>query len=63
MLGSVGGLTDALQSFVLPPLIYFALKKNTMSVVEKLIYGSIVLWGVGTILFTLWNSLQDLLGL
>jgi Transmembrane amino acid transporter protein len=54
VLGTVGGLTDALQSFVLPPLICLStMGMNKVPLHTKVIYMFIVLWGTGTILYTL----------
>ncbi len=49
ILGSVGGLTDALLAFVIPPLVFFRLKTSARAVVgkvEALLYGSIMMGGL-----------------
>ena len=56
MLGAVGGLTDALQSFVLPPLICLSMQyQDSMEIkmYRKLFYFFVIFWGLGTILYTL----------
>ena len=52
VLGTVGGVTDALQSFVLPPLIYMAIMKLELSDVEVIGYRAITGWGAITIVYT-----------
>lgn len=52
MLGSVGGLTDAFQSFVLPPLIYINVSGLNLSVAQRRYNIAIILWGLGIILYT-----------
>lgn len=58
-LGTVGGLTDALQAFVLPPLIYLRLHRNQqlLNTREIVLYICICIWGVYTIVYTLYNIL------
>lgn len=56
MLGAVGGLTDALQSFVLPPIIFLRIFQGQVLPSQWLLYHLILLWGVGTILYTAFNS-------
>lgn len=53
ILGLVGGLTDALQSFVLPPIIYLKLSGNNLSSLRSSFYKAIVIWGLCTITFTI----------
>ena len=53
VLGAVGGLTDALQSFVLPPLIGIGLFQNVLTLRQKLTYYSILLFGIFTIFYTI----------
>jgi len=52
ILGLVGGLTDALQSFVLPPLIYLKLSGNSISNTRNIFYRIVIVWGSCTILYT-----------
>lgn len=53
MLGAVGGLTDALQSFVLPPLIFLNVSGLNLSTTQKGYNLLIILWGSVTILYTI----------
>jgi len=53
ILGLVGGLTDALQSFILPPIIYLKLTGNTLSSFRNNFYKTIVVWGLCTITYTI----------
>jgi len=52
LLGQVGGLTDALQAFVLPPLIYLSMHSEGLSGLQRLSYRLIFVWGVCTITYT-----------
>ena len=52
VLGAVGGLTDALQSFILPPLIGIKLFQNLLTLRQKAIYYGILLFGT----FTIFNT-------
>ena len=61
MLGQVGGLTDALQAFVLPPLIYMSIHKSQLTSSQKTIYRGIILWGVVTITYTMYTLLRAML--
>ena len=63
MLGAVGGLTDALQSFVLPPLICLSMQyQDSMEInmYRKLFYFFVIFWGLGTILYTLTRLLNKI---
>jgi membrane protein YqaA with SNARE-associated domain len=53
ILGIVGGLTDALQSFVLPPIIYMKLAGSTLSNTRNTFYKAVTAWGLCTIVFTI----------
>lgn len=57
MLGAVGGLTDALQSFVLPPLIYLKAQRSfgRLTSFQKTFYHLVLVWGISIIAFTLYN--------
>jgi len=59
VLGTVGGLTDALQAFVLPPLILIQAQKTKMSWSHKFFYRCICLWGIFTMLFTFITLMND----
>lgn len=59
VLGAVGGLTDALQSFVLPPLIALKLL-NHRGPITQYFYRGIVVWGLVTILYTLLKTARSL---
>jgi amino acid permease len=55
-IGAVGGLTDALQSFCLPPLICLNMRykgRMKLSIFRKLFYVFVLLWGSGTIVHTI----------
>ena len=55
VLGAVGGLTDSLQAFVLPPLICYSMhSKNILrfSSGKQLFYIFVFVWGVCTMSFT-----------
>jgi amino acid permease len=59
VLGTVGGLTDALQSFVLPPLICLSISGiYKVPTHRRVLYVFFILWGVGTILYTIWMLTQ-----
>lgn len=53
MLGAVGGLTDALQSFVLPPLIFLNVSGLNLTANQRAYNMLIILWGSITILYTI----------
>ena len=61
-LGTVGGLTDAFQAFVLPPLIYIRLHRNKqlLNAREIILYSCICIWGVYTIIYTIYNIICTL---
>ena len=59
VLGAVGGLTDALQSFVLPPLIALKLLHHRGSFTQYF-YRGIVIWGLFTILYTLLKTARSI---
>lgn len=61
LLGQVGGLTDALQAFVLPPLIYLSVHSDSLSGLQRFSYRLILVWGVCTISYTVVNLLNMLL--
>lgn len=60
MLGAVGGLTDALQCFVLPPLIFLQLEKDSITAYSSMYYRCVILWGCVVILYTVTYSLTSL---
>lgn len=53
VLGTVGGVTDSLQSFVLPPIIFYCLLKEKLTYLQKFIYIGIFLGGCYMIVTTL----------
>lgn len=55
VLGTVGGLTDALQAFVLPPLICLQTQTTRLGTIQRSFYVFICLWGIGTIGLTIYN--------
>lgn len=55
MIGAVGGFTDALQSFVLPPLIYLSAQRSVLSIPQIVFYNTVFLWGMGTMAFTVYS--------
>ena len=59
VLGAVGGLTDAFQSFVLPPLIFLKIETNH-SITQRIFYMMIFFWGTGTIAFTVINIFRTI---
>jgi hypothetical protein len=59
VLGAVGGLTDALQSFVLPPLIALKLLHHRGPMTQYF-YKAIVVWGLCTICYTVLKMLFSL---
>jgi amino acid permease len=61
VMGAVGGLTDALQCFVLPPIIYFCAVKGNVTFERKFFYVLTVLWGLFLMTYTCVNTLQLLL--
>ena len=63
VLGVVGGLTDALQSFVLPPLICLFMRYNDsmkLSMMRKFFYIFVFIWGVCTIFYTVVRLINKL---
>ena len=55
-LGLVGGLTDSLQSLVIPPFIIASLKRkmnSQTSRIEEILYKLIILFGGSLIIYTL----------
>jgi amino acid permease len=57
VLGTVGGLTDALQAFVLPPLISVHMASTHMggprlSPRRRIAYAAITAWGLATMVYT-----------
>lgn len=61
VLGAVGGLTDALQSFVLPPLIGINLFQNVLTLRQKVTFYAILLFGIFTIITTSLQVLSSVL--
>jgi hypothetical protein len=59
-MGAVGGLTDAFQCFVLPPLIYLHLEGDKFSSYYQTYHFCIVFWGFATILYTAYNAFYAL---
>ena len=57
VLGAVGGLTDALQSFVLPPLIGIQLFQNVLTLRQKILFYGILVFGV----FTMFNTVLQII--
>ncbi len=53
VLGRVGGLTDALQAFVLPPLIFLHMHRGHLSLRQRAFHSFVLVWGVCTMLYTL----------
>ena len=53
VLGTVGGVTDSLQSFVLPPVILYRLLKEKLTPFQKIAYSGIFLGGCYMIITTL----------
>lgn len=61
VMGAVGGLTDALQCFVLPPLIYLKVEGDKLNWMYLTYYLIIILWGLTTIVYTAYNATFELL--
>lgn len=61
VLGAVGGLTDALQSFVLPPLIFLKAEEGRLNSSQRAFYTAIFYWGCCTIVYTVGNILNAVL--
>jgi amino acid permease len=57
MLGSVGGLTDAVQCFVFPPMIFLKLEGDKLSVWYRSVCRLTIVWGVFIIGYTMTNIL------
>jgi hypothetical protein len=60
VLGTVGGLTDAYQSYIIPPLIAMAMSPSPPSSRPSYLprhpfYSLILLWGIGNVLFTCYR--------
>ncbi len=60
VMGAVGGLTDALQCFVLPPMIYLKIEGDKLNSMYQTYYILIVFWGLATILYTAYNAFYEL---
>lgn len=60
VLGTVGGFTDAMQSFVIPPLIFLKLNENNSSVStsRRFFFRFVFMWGVTLVLCTTFLVLQ-----
>lgn len=53
VLGTIGGLTDALQAFVLPSLIFMnGWKWTSASTLEACYYWCILAWGISIMVVT-----------
>lgn len=66
VLGTVGGLTDALQSFCLPPLICLNMGYKghmKLSSYRKAFYVFVILWGIGTIGHTITILIKAIIGI
>jgi amino acid permease len=57
VLGMVGGLTDAYQSYIIPPLIALHMRPHLLSssVPSPLLLRLIFLWGIGNVAFTCYR--------
>ncbi len=53
VLGTIGGLTDSLQSFVLPCLVYISMKGAVLTTTSAILYRIIMAWGLCNIVITL----------
>jgi amino acid permease len=60
VMGAVGGLTDALQCFVLPPMIYLKIEGDKLNSMYQTYYILIIFWGLATILYTAYNAFYEL---
>jgi len=60
VLGAVGGITDAFQSFVVPSLIILQLMRDRHTQFEKAFYIAVILWGSATMLFTVYTTVLDI---
>lgn len=63
VVGTVGGLTDALQCFVLPPIIYRAVMKDSLHPLWNIFYNTVCAWGCITIAYTLIKLMFGLISL
>lgn len=59
MLGAVGGLTDAVQCFVFPPLIFLKLEGDKLSSWYRMMCRFTVVWGSFIILYTITSIALD----
>jgi amino acid permease len=59
MLGAVGGLTDAVQCFVFPPLIFLKLEGDKLSSWYRVVCRFTVVWGTFIILYTITSIALD----
>lgn len=56
VLGTVGGLTDAYQSYIIPPLIAMEMFSSHPSYPRRqMFYYLVLLWGIGNVLFTCYR--------
>ena len=62
VLGAIGGFTDALQCFVLPPLIYISVFGRKIHRTQKALYMLLVLGGVATMVYTCVNTYNQIAG-
>jgi vesicular inhibitory amino acid transporter len=60
VMGAVGGLTDALQCFVLPPMIYLQVEGDKVGSYFQTYYFVIIFWGIATIIYTAYNAFFEL---
>lgn len=61
MVGAVGGLTDAFQCFVLPPMIYLQIEGSKLSSWGRAYYQFVLFWGIATILYTAITTTNDII--
>ena len=59
MLGAVGGLTDAVQCFVFPPLIFLKLEGDKLSSWYSTICKFTIIWGSCIIVYTITSIAMD----
>lgn len=55
MIGVVGGFTDAMQAYVLPPILYLRLHQHELGILSRIFYSSISILGVTIMAYTLVN--------
>lgn len=63
VVGTIGGLTDTLQCFLIPPMIYMVFFKTEATKTNNWFYNCIIFWGVCIMIYTIINTLNSILSM